>query len=339
MLEKQQEQTGRVLPDAPLDLNQVRNVDADITFKGEHVVTQSLPIDDADLHMTLDNALLSLQPLRVGVAGGRLDSNIVIDARHDTVATDYDVKFGRFQVSRIFEKAGFPEGGIGTIYGRVRLHGVGDSVRKSLGSANGQVSAMVDQGTISDLVANALGLDVARTLGVLISGDKQVPLHCLVIDFQVGKGIMTPRTFILDNDAALDTAKGTISLKDETLDLSVEAKPKSATPVALGGPILAGGTFRKPSLGLGAEAYARGGAAVALGALLAPVAAILGFIDAGDVKGADCSGLEQQASSHAATVPPGTKHLPDALEKHKVTRKAGRDSSPVPGNKPTTASE
>jgi AsmA family protein len=249
------------------------------------------------------------------------------------------VKFSRFQVEQIFKKAGFPQGGTGTIYGRIRLHGTGNSVRKSLATANGQVSAMVDKGTISELVANGLGLDVARTLGVLISGDSQVPLNCLVVDFGVDKGVMAPRTFILDTDAALDTAKGSITLADETIDLSIHAAPKKATPVALGGPIEVGGRFRKPSLGLGAEAYARGGAAIALGALLTPVAAVLGFIDAGDVKDADCSGLEQQAANHAATVPPGTRHMPDAPEKHRVTKKVAPRMGGTPAKKPTTAPE
>jgi hypothetical protein len=250
------------------------------------------------------------------------------------------VKFNRFQVEQIFKKAGFPQGGTGTVYGRIRLHGTGNSVRKSLGSANGQVSAMVDKGTISDLVANGLGLDVARTLGVLISGDKQVALNCLVVDFGVDKGMMTPRSFILDTDAALDTAKGSISLADEKIDLSIHGDPKNATPVALGGPIEVGGSFRKPSLGLGAEAYARGGAAVALGALLTPVAAIVAFIDAGDAKDADCSGLEQQATNHSAIVPSGTRHMPDAPGKHRVTKKAVSKTKAAPAaGKPTTAPE
>src|SRR6185312_8536333 len=146
-------------------------------------------------------------------------------------------------------------------------------------------------------------------------------------------------TFILDTDAALDTAKGSISLADEKIDLSIHAAPKKATPVALGGPIEVGGTFRKPSLGLGAEAYARGGAAVALGVLLTPVAAILGFIDAGDVKDADCSGLEQQATNHSGAVPAGTRHMPDALGKHKIGKKAGSIAGPAPPRKPRTAPE
>jgi uncharacterized protein involved in outer membrane biogenesis len=209
------------------------------------------------------------------------------------------------------------QGGTGMIDGRVRLHGIGNSVRKSLATADGQASAIVDKGTMSDLIANGLGLDVMRAVGALIGGDSQVPLHCLVVDFQVDKGVMNARTFIIDTDAALSIGKGTISLADEKLDLSIHGDPKNATPVALGGPIEIGGNFRKPSVGLGAEAYARGSAAVALGALVTPVAAVLGFIDAGDVKDADCSGLERQASNNANAVPPGTRHMPDAPKKTK----------------------
>ena len=310
------EEIGRVLPDAPLNLDEVRNVDADITFKGVHIDAKNLPLDNLDMHMTLDNALLSLKPLKVGVAGGLIDSNIVIDASGETVATDYDVRFSKFQIDQFFRKAGFPNGGTGSIDGRIRLHGSGDSVRKSLASANGQASAVVDNGTVSDLVANLLGLDIARALGVLIAGDKQVPLHCLVADFEVVDGVMKPRTFVLDTDAALTVGKGAISLKDEHLDLDIHGDPKNATPVALGGPIEIGGSFRKPSVGLGAEAYIRGGAAAALGVFLTPLAAILGFIDTGDTKNADCAGLEQRASNNAATVPKGMRHGVPAPAKH-----------------------
>jgi uncharacterized protein involved in outer membrane biogenesis len=314
-LAQKMQETGRVLPDAPLNLDEVRNVDADITFKGTHIDAPNLPLDNLEAHMTLDNALLSFAPLKVGVAGGQIDSNIVIDARNDIVTTDYDVKFSKFQIAQIFQKAGFPNGGTGAIDGRIRLHGTGDSVRKSLGSANGQASVIVDNGTVSDLIANLLGLDVARALGVLISGDKQVPLHCVVADFEVTDGVMKPRTFVLDTDAAVTTGKGSISLKDEHLDLDIHGDPKNATPIALGGPIEIGGSFMKPSVGLGAEAYARGGAAVALGVFLTPLAAILGFIDAGDTKDSQCGALEHTASANSATVPQGTRHGQGAIVK------------------------
>jgi uncharacterized protein involved in outer membrane biogenesis len=307
---RQQEESGRVLPDAPLNLAEVRDVDADVTFKGEHIQAQSLPLDDVDLHLKLDHGLLSLTPLRVGVAGGRIDSAIIIDARGAVVATDYDVRLEKFQVQQFFQRAGFPQGGSGLINGRIRLHGTGDSVRKSLASSNGEASATIANGTISNLAADILGLDVAKAVGLLITGDKQIALRCMVADFQVDNGMMKPRILMLDTDSTLVTGTGSINLADEHLDLSLSGENKSVSPLSLGGPIVVGGTFMHPTGGLGAKAIAKGGAAVALGVLLTPIASALAFIDPGTAKDADCASLQNQATTDSTAVPAGTKHLP-----------------------------
>jgi uncharacterized protein involved in outer membrane biogenesis len=297
----------RVLPDVPLDLNEVRDIDADVTFKGEHIQAQSLPLENVDMHLILENAVLSFTPLKVGVAGGLIDAKIIVDARTDAVATDYDVRFHKFQIEKFMQSAGFANGGTGMIDGRIQLHGIGDSVRKSLGDANGEASAIVAHGTISNLAADILGLDVAKALGLLITGDKQIPLNCMVADFKVENGLMTPRALVLDTDASLVKGSGTVNLANEHLDLAIDGDPKSASPLSLGGPITVGGTFRSPNVGLGAEAIARGAAATALGIFLTPLAAIVAFVDTGDAPNADCAALQQQAEANAKIPPPKGK--------------------------------
>src|SRR3546814_15426852 len=87
----------------------------------------------------------------------------------------------------------------GLINGRVRLTGQGDSVRKSLGSANGNIRFVIDHGTISNLAVALAGLDIARALGLWATGDAPIPLRCFVADFAVRKGVMTPKNFVLDS--------------------------------------------------------------------------------------------------------------------------------------------
>jgi uncharacterized protein involved in outer membrane biogenesis len=293
-------------------LNEVRDIDADVTFKGEHIQAQSLPLENVDMHLILENAVLRFAPLKVGVAGGLIDAKITVDARTDAVATDYDVGFHKFQIEKFMHSAGFPNGGTGMIDGRIQLHGIGDSVRKSLGDANGEASAIVAHGTISNLAADILGLDVAKALGLLITGDKQIPLNCMVADFKVENGLMTPRALVLDTDASLVKGSGTVNLANEHLDLAIDGDPKSASPLSLGGPITVGGTFRTPDVGLGAEAIARGAAATALGIFLTPLAAIVAFVDPGDAPDADCTALQQQAKANAKIPPvkgkPSARH-------------------------------
>jgi uncharacterized protein involved in outer membrane biogenesis len=146
-------------------------------------------------------------------------------------------------------------------------------------------------------------------LGVLISGDTKEDLRCIVSDFAIKDGVMTPRALVIDTSGTTVTGQGSISLADESLDINLRGKPKKVT-LSLRGPILIRGRFRDPHIAIGAEAYARAGGSVVLGALLTPVAAVITFIDSGKKHDADCGGLTDNAQQNAAAEPPVNKHPP-----------------------------
>jgi uncharacterized protein involved in outer membrane biogenesis len=285
----------RVLPDAPLAAEQIRAVDARVRFHGDKVEAPGVPLSAVDLDLALQDGVLHLKPLRLGVAGGLVDADIRLDARHDPVTTDYDVRLSKFRLERFLDSAGLSGSGDGLINGRIRLTGQGDSVRKSLGSANGNIRFAVDHGTISNLAVALAGLDIARTLGLWATGDAPIPLRCFVADFDVRKGVMTPRTFVLDSSNSTLTAEGDISLAREWLNLRLLAHPKKPTLISARTPITVQGAFSRPSVGVEAAPLgARAAGAVALGVLLTPLASILAFIDPGLAQDSDCAALMQQ---------------------------------------------
>ncbi len=84
--------------------------------------------------------------------------------------------------------------------------------------------------------------------------------------------------------------------KNETLDLSLQGKPKKARMLRLRTPITVRGTLLQPKIGVQpGKLAAQTGGAVALGALLTPVAAVLAFVDGGLAKDANCSALIGEA--------------------------------------------
>ncbi len=114
-------------------------------------------------------------------------------ARSDEVQTDYDIRFRNFELNRFMAKAGFPQGGNGKIGGRVELKAQGNSVRESLGNANGIVGIVMDQGQISDLVMALVGIDIGEVLKLeLTDKNKVIPVRCLATYFDVKNGLMTP---------------------------------------------------------------------------------------------------------------------------------------------------
>jgi uncharacterized protein involved in outer membrane biogenesis len=123
----------------------------------------------------------------------------------------------------------------------------------------------------------------------------------MLADFRVRNGVMQARDMVFDSDVVKATGSGSVNLKDETLSMELNGAPKKFTLIRLRAPITVTGSLRSPSVGVKAGgAIAQAGAAIALGALLTPFAAILPFIDPGLAKDANCAAADATAQRHGA---------------------------------------
>ncbi len=294
--EKAQAEQRRVLPDAPLAVEQVRNTDAKVRFRGEKVMAPNVPLSGVELDLEMKNGVLHIKPLSVGVAGGKTIADIKIDATKDMVHTNYDIKLQGYELERFLNEAGLKDAGRGKIYGRIVLASPGDTLQKSLANANGNIRLVMYGGEISTLAMEAVGVDIAEGLGFLVQGDKPTQIRCMAADMPVESGLIRINFFILDTSDTLLQIEGTADLTAERLDLKITAHPKDASPLSVRTPITVRGTFAKPAIGVEpGPLAARAAGAVALGALLTPLAAILAFIEPGLEKDSDCGKLLEEA--------------------------------------------
>ncbi len=280
----------KLLPDTPYELDKLRAMDADVRLKAHRINAPSLPLDDMDAHLKLDDGLLRLDPLDFGVAGGHVVSTIRMDARDAPIRTRADVTARGLDLGRLFPGAKLTSDAIGRIGGRVAIAGTGNSIAGMLGSADGDIALGMGRGQVSNLLMELAGIDIYESLKFLIGKDHKVPVRCAFGDFGVRDGLMTARALAFDTTDTIIVGQGTISLRDETLDLLLRPRPKDRSILSLRSPLVVGGTFKDPSfrpdfkrLGL------RGAIAVALGSI-APPAALLATIDLGGGKDADCGG-------------------------------------------------
>ena len=92
------------------------------------------------------------------------------------------------------------------------------------------------------------------------------------------------------------TGSGNINFNDESLHIRLVAKSKGFSLASLRGPIGITGTFdapvTKPELG---GVIARGGVAVALGAVTAGIGALVPLLDFGKRTDSNCSALISEA--------------------------------------------
>ncbi|HEX2827986.1 MAG TPA: AsmA family protein [Burkholderiales bacterium] len=290
-------QTTRVLPDTPYDLAKLKSADADVRFEGKRVITEKLPIDDMSAHLILRNGVLTLAPLNFGVAGGKLVSDITLDGSKQVIASRADVRVQQLQLGKLLPQLKISKASVGELDGRVKLAAHGNSIAAMLGSASGDTALVVGEGEVSDLILRLSNLDVANTLLVLMRGDKNIPIRCMVADLSWDNGVVQPRTFVFDTRHTTLVGQGKANFKDETLDMRLVAKPKGKSLVSLRGPINVRGTFANPSVmpdipQLGARTLA----AAALG-VIAPPLAVLPFVQLGGQSDVQCGPLVQHAQA------------------------------------------
>ena len=294
----------RVLPDKPYDLKKLRSLDADVELHAQRITARNLPIDGMNAHLKLKNGVLRIDPLDVGLAGGRMTGNIELDARRNPIATQTDLRLQDVEVPKLMPRIS-PKG-FGRIAGQARLEGRGNSVAKMLATADGEVGAVMGSGEMSNLVLELAGLDVAESLILMLSKDKTVPVRCAYTDLAVADGVATARSMALDTTDTVVVGSGTIDLADERLDLELKARPKDISLVSLRGPLDVDGTFKDPGFHpQPARLAGRVAAAAALFAI-APPAALLALFETGPGKDLDCAGKTKAVAQAGAVTRPKT---------------------------------
>ncbi len=298
--------TGRVLPDQTLDLPSLAQMNANVRVDLAQLDfgTPSIaPMTDLKVHIAMANSRLDLLDLSARVAGGLLTGSTSVQADQRPPRWEAALRFAEVDLEqwiRALKKgaASRPDNSpaylSGTLNAKLSLVGQGNSVADVLGSGNGRLNLELAKGEISQLVTEAVGLDAAQALGMLIAGDKPLRLNCARAEAVIQNGRVKTRHAVLDNDDSTLHIQGGASFKTEALQLRVVAEPKDFSPFSLRSPLNVTGTFKQPQLTVEASGLlARAAGALLLGAL-APPAALLAFIDTG----------AQPDSEPCAPVPP-----------------------------------
>ena len=290
-----------VLPDADLQVERVRGMDADVTYEAVAVRSPKLHMNKVDFHVLLNKGILTLEPLHFVLDQGTFSGRVRIDAQSDVPEATVDMRIvdvdlGQFKTAKMAEP---PLSG--ALLGRLRVQGRGSSIHKFVSTADGAISVIIPQGEINEAMAELTGIDLTKGLGLLLTQQKtQTAIRCSVIDFQAQDGTLNAKNLFVDTTDVLITGRGSIHLSNEQLDLEIQGKPKKLRFTRIRAPITVKGTMAHPVIGVEAGKLVKQGAAAAALSLLTPVAAIIAFVDPGLAKNKDCAA---SLSSVSQTLP------------------------------------
>jgi uncharacterized protein involved in outer membrane biogenesis len=220
--------TPRILPDAKLRVEALRNFDAKVHWTVRDVRAPSFPVSHIELGLDLDNMLLKLSPLNFSMARGTVSSDIIINARQQPVFTDYDIRLSPTPMGTLLAGFGVEESGTsGTVKARVKMTGTGDSVRESLANSNGRIAIILPRGSMWARNIQLSELDIGTFLQKMFEKKLKEPvqINCGLIGFTVRNGIAAADP---DPDRyagrASSLGRGGFSFKNEAVDLAFERR-------------------------------------------------------------------------------------------------------------------
>jgi uncharacterized protein involved in outer membrane biogenesis len=261
-----------------------------VQFTGKQIIAPNLPIRQMRSVLTIEDGQLTIDPVELRAAGGTISGPLILDGRQKIPVVRTDLMLKGMKLKSILDEFGMGELTSGTFGGRIVLSGRGTSLADVLGSADGRVTVAMSGGTLSPLLVELIGLDIAEALAVAISeNDRPVRIRCAVGALDARNGTLQSKAFVFDTEDSTIWIHGNVDLQHERLAVRVRADPKDASPLSANAPIAISGPLGSPNVAidtLGTEG--EGGVAEAIGKILNPVLALLPFFDLGAAEDIDC---------------------------------------------------
>jgi uncharacterized protein involved in outer membrane biogenesis len=243
-----EKESDRIFPDQRYSLERLRAMDADVRLRAKRILAPNLPIDDLNAKLSLNDGVLRFDPAVFGVANGRIEVYSTFDGSKKLPKVNIDARLRQLDLKRFLGNSAFAQKTIGPIGGRINISGTGESFRQLMGTASGNTFLVMSGGEISELLVQLAGLDVARTLGVVVRGDKPIPIRCGLLDIQGENGQMGVQTLVFDTANSVVSGEGKIDLRDEKVNLVVIPEPKKFSPLSLRSFIRVTGGFKNVSV-------------------------------------------------------------------------------------------
>jgi uncharacterized protein involved in outer membrane biogenesis len=297
--------TNSLLPTTPINMPKLDAANIHLHYDGHHIEGRSVPLDSLIVTLDVVNGAVNVHPIIFTIGTGRVQGDIALTPETDKrIKLKSDIHFDSVDVTRLMEATHAFQGS-GTIGGRAELDSTGNSVATFLGDGNGGLALYMSGGDLSALLIDLSGLELGKAILSALGVPSRTHVDCMIGDFALKDGNVTTRALLVDTGEALIGGHGDIDLKTQTITFQIASHSKNFSVGNLPTPIKISGTLKHPSIGVGIAPLAvRGGLAVALGFLAAPLA-ILPTIELGVGDPHKCGELVSEVKHQVNTGTPG----------------------------------
>ena len=241
--------TDRVFSDQPLPFEKLLLANINIRLHLKDIVRNKKRLKEALIKANLTEGKLTATILKHSLVQGEFVADLVVDASNKET-TDITIRLNVPQIE--LSEIVIADSGAAAVKGPltidIKLHSRGNSVAQIMGSLNGNIKLLMEQGS-----ADAKALDMfvgglsAMAGTIFTDKSSKTTINCAISDLIVVDGILTPQLAVLDTQFSTVFADGQADLKNEQLNIEVTPVAKGVT-LSVAFPVHLQGTFGNPQI-------------------------------------------------------------------------------------------
>jgi hypothetical protein len=279
-------QKRRLFSDAPLPLDLLKKMDADIVLKAKNIHAKDARLDFGHMALKLQDHEFSIDKLESAYKETKISINLQIKAGTPSrVATHFLVQ--GFNLGDFLKETGKNDQVRAII--DIAAHGKsrGDSVRSLMANLDGAIGVVMGEGNLTkhlDLLATGL---TGKVFQVWKPPEAVDQIKCAVVQFDIQEGVAASQAFVFDTGAGVLTGDGEINLDTEKINFLLVPKP-SRPDFRILTNLRVSGSVLEPSVGVDkASALTRGARALST-LVVGPLGLLAPFIHLGANKSHPC---------------------------------------------------
>jgi len=242
----------RLFSEEPLGLDGLKTVDAAVRLDAEKLVANANELEQLGLELVLEAARLDISELAFGLAGGRVDARVQVDASRPTPTLSLVGKARGVSAGRLAASAGSEVIEDGPVDLDFDLRGRGASLAAIMASLDGTFEVSMGRAILRDEYAAMALSDLGSIVSQGLSDEAE--LDCIYGDFRIAKGVARPEGLVVHLGSIALFGEGKIDLGRERMKLEFDRQAQEVAASGALPPFTLKGPLADPSPGIDTSA-------------------------------------------------------------------------------------
>jgi AsmA family protein len=223
---------GKVFSDQPFDLKFLKSWDLKFEFLAEKMLLPRIALKNFYLQASIRDGGFAVDTVTSSIGGGRLAGNFKIEPSDEIFIVSTLLNIDQMALHRMLEDLEMDIQGEGLLDVRLDLNSKGISISEMMAGLDGTASLLMGEGRIDRNYLRFLGFYRINLISSLVNilsfpsvigkNEETSVTNCVVMRFDVNRGIANLTAFILDTPKTTIAANGRINLSNEKVDIYVK---------------------------------------------------------------------------------------------------------------------